>query len=91
MRESRFPWLGANVAVADRGLMLNSTVLLHGMLRLGVIGLTTIHSNPPPGVLIDGRYLEIAHREAKTLRDKHNCSLVIVNCHIGSELDIPSE
>lgn len=85
LRESKFPWLGANVT--DNGKPLEgiapSFIREIGGYRLGFFGVITERSGETTGIgsLAFGNAREAAQREARALRAQ-GADIVIVMCHL---------
>jgi 2',3'-cyclic-nucleotide 2'-phosphodiesterase/3'-nucleotidase len=90
---SGFPWLAANV-VRDDGKPAFGTSIVKtlGGVRVGVVGLTTpaIPALEDPGHVAGLRFLpplETGNAEARRLRERERCDLVVVVAHTGFERD----
>lgn len=91
MRQSRFPWLAANLTVGDTGVPVEGihpyVIRRYGNVRVGFLGLTAPRSKDYPqtkGWTISDpieaakRWVPIAHKE---------CDILIAVTHIGADTD----
>lgn len=88
-----FPWLAANV-VRDDGTPAfgTSIVKVLGGVRVGIVGLATpaVPALEDPANVVGLRFLpalETGNAEAKRLRERERCDVVIVLAHTGLEKD----
>ena len=93
-RESRFPWLSANIVREDGTPAFEPYVVrVIAGLRVGILGLTTknIPFWEPPAHIAGLRFLdtvETAKRFVPLLRGKKKCDVVVVITHQGFERDL---
>jgi 2',3'-cyclic-nucleotide 2'-phosphodiesterase (5'-nucleotidase family) len=91
MRESKFPWLCANLTVGDTGVPVEGIhpfiIREYGDVRVGFIGLTAIRSKDYPqtkGWTIEDP-IEAARRWVPLAREE--CDILIAVTHIGFDQD----
>jgi len=91
MRQSKFPWIAANLTVGDTGIPVEGIhpyiVRRYGAMRVGFLGLTAPRSKDYPqtkGWTI-GDPIEAARRWVPIARK--DCDVLIAVTHLGTDLD----
>lgn len=91
MREATYPILGANVtdaSGADISWIPDNTIVTSGGIRVGIIGLATVHTptTTRPQNVSDLRFIDpapVVNRNARLLRDR-GAQMVVVVAHAGA-------
>ena len=84
--EARFPFLSANVVRSDTGQLLATPYITReiGPLRLALIGLTDVPSNPVPGLSVEDPVVAAARVVAEV---RPQADLVLLLSHAGRAVD----